>query len=164
MSSSWKIKKSLWEQIKEIMDNISQEISYLKVYSKSAFVRISYTGDIILFEGDFGIHSNPWNIERETENKIYSIIDSVCDRCSIQIGNSQGCSNISNKEDIKKKYTPFLELTVRNDYSELGYGYFKGDMTEDIFERINEEAFLLGKEMKDSGMQVKVRLTPTILN
>lgn len=146
------------------MDNISQEILYLKVYSKSAFVRISYTGDIILFEGDFGIHSNPWNIERETENKIYNMIDSVCDRCSIQIGNSQGCSNISNKGDIKKKYPPFLELTVRNDYSELGYGYSDGDMTEDIFERINKIAFELGEEMKDSGMQVKVRLTPTILN
>lgn len=146
------------------MDNISQEISYLKVYSKSAFIRISYAGDIILFEGDFGIHSNHWNIERETEDKIYSITDSVCDRCSIQIGNSQGCSNISNKEDIKKRYPPFLELTVRNDYSELGYGYYAGDMTENIFERINEEAFLLGKEMKNSGMQVKVRLTPTILD
>lgn len=160
----WEIKKSLWEQIQEIMDNISQEISYLKVYSKSAFIRISYTGDIILFEGDFGIHSNHWNIERETENKIYNIIDSICDRCSIQIGNSQGCSNISNKGDMKKKYPPFLELTVRNDYSELGYGYCRGDMTENVFERINEQAFLLGKEMKDSGMKVKVRLTPTILD
>lgn len=98
----WEIKKSLWERIKEIINNISQEISYLKVYSKSAFVRISYTGDIVLFEGDFEIYSNPWNIERETEDKIYSIIDSVCDRCSVQIGNSRGCSNISNKEDIKK--------------------------------------------------------------
>lgn len=160
----WKIKKSLWEQIKEIMDNISQEISYLKVYSKSAFVRISYTEDIVLFEGDFGIHSNPWNIEHETENKIYNIIDSICDRCSVQIGNSQGCSNISNKEDIKKKYPPFVELMIRNDYSELGYGYSKGDMTEDIFERINKIAFELGKEMKDREMQVKVRLTPTILD
>lgn len=160
----WEITKSLWEQIQEIMDNISQEISYLKVYSKSAFIRISYTGDIILFEGDFGIHSNPWNIERETENKIYNMIDLVCDRCSIQIGNSQGCSNISNKEDIKKKYPPFLELTIRNGYTELGYGYCRGDMTENVFERINEQAFLLGKEMKDSGMKVKVRLTPTILD
>lgn len=160
----WETKKSLWEQIQGIIDNISQEISYLNVYSKSAFARISYTGDIFLFEGDFGIHSNPWNIERETEDKIYNIIDSVCDRCSIQIGNSQGCSNISNKEDIKKKYPPFLELIIRNDYNELGYGYSKGDMTEDIFERINEQAFLLGKEMKDSGMKVKVRLTPTILD
>lgn len=160
----WEIKKSLWNQIQEIMDSISKEISYLNVYSKSVFIRISYTGGIILFEGDFGIHSNPWNIERETENKIYKIIDSICDRCSIQIGNSQGCSNISNKEDIKKKYPPFLELTIRNDYAELGYGYSKEDMTEDIFERINEQAFLLGKEMKDSGMKVKVRLTPTILD
>lgn len=160
----WEIKKSLRNQIQEIMDSISKEISYLNVYSKSAFIRISYTEGIILFEGDFGIHSNPWNIERETENKIYKIIDSICDRCSIQIGNSQGCSNISNKEDIKKKYPPFLELTIRNDYAELGYGYAKGDMTEDIFERINEQAFLLGKEMKDSGMKVKVRVTPTILD
>ena len=160
----WETKKSLRNQIQEIMDSISKEISYLNVYSKSAFIRISYTGGIILFEGDFGIHSNPWNIERETENKIYKIIDSICDRCSIQIGNSQGCSNISNKEDIKKKYPPFLELIIRNDYTELGYGYSKGDMTEDIFERINEIAFELGKEMKDSGMQVKVRLTPTILD
>ena len=160
----WEIKKSLWEQIQEIMDNISQDISYLKVYSKSAFVRISYTGDITLFEGDFGIHSNPWNIERETENKIYNMIDLVCDRCSIQIGNSQGYSNISNKGDNKKKYSPFLELTIRNDYAELGYGYSKGDITEDIFERINEIAFKLGKEIEDSGMQVKVRLTPTILD
>lgn len=160
----WEIKKSLWEQIQKIMDNISQEISYLKVYSKSAFIRISYAGDIILFEGDFGIHSNPWNIERETEDKIYNIIDLVCDRCSIQIGNSQGYSNISNKGDMKKKYPPFLELMVRNNYSELGYGYYGGDMTEDAFERINEQAFLLGKEMKNRGMQVKVRLTPTILD
>lgn len=146
------------------MDSISKEISYLNVYSKSAFIRISYTGGIILFEGDFGIHSNPWNIERETENKIYNIIDSICDRCSIQIDNSQGCSNISNKEEIKKKYPPFLELIIRNDYAELGYGYSKGDMSEDIFKRINEQAFLLGKEMQDSGMKVKVRLTPTILD
>lgn len=160
----WEIKKSLWEQIQEIMDNISQDISYLKVYSKSAFARISYTGDITLFEGDFGIHSNPWNIERETENKIYNMIGLVCDRCLIQIGNSQGYSNISNKGDNKKKYSPFLELTIRNDYAELGYGYSKGDMTEDIFERINEIAFKLGKEIEDSGMQVKVRLTPTILD
>lgn len=160
----WEVKKSLRNHIREIMDSISKEISYLNVYSKSAFIRISYTGDIILFEGDFGIQSNPWNIERETENKIYNIIDSICDRCSIQIGNSQGCSNISNKEDIKKKYPPFLELTIRNDCAELGYGYAKGDMTKDIFERINEQAFLLGKEMKDSGMKVKVRLTPTILD
>lgn len=160
----WEVKKSLWKQIQEIMDNISEEIAYLKVYSKSAFIRTSYTGDIILFEGDFGIYSNPWNIERETENKIYNIIDSICDRCSIQIDNSQGCSNISNKEEIKKKYPPFLELIIRNDYAELGYGYSKGDMSEDIFKRINEQAFLLGKEMQDSGMKVKVRLTPTILD
>lgn len=37
-------------------------------------------------------------------------------------------------------------------------------MTKDIFERINKIAFELGEEMKDSEMQVKVRLTHTILD
>ena len=54
----WVKEESLWTKIKNIIDEIADEISYLRVYSKSAFVRISYEGKIILFDIDFGVNSN----------------------------------------------------------------------------------------------------------
>lgn len=160
----WKIKDSLCGRIENTINEIAEEISYLKVYSKSAFIRISYEGEITLLEIDFGIHSNYWDLDSHTENRVREIIDGVCDRSSVRVGNSHGQSLISNKEELRKDFLPFVELTLRNDYVELGYGYKDGSMSKEIFERINDIAFTLGKDLKDSGKRVKVRLSPTALD
>ena len=103
-------------------------------------------------------------MDSNAENRIREIIDGVCDRSSVRVGNSHGQSLISNKEELRKDLLPFVELTLRNDYVELGYGYKDGSMSEEIFERINDIAFTLGKDLKDSGKRVKVRLSPTTLD
>ena len=103
-------------------------------------------------------------MDSNTENRIREIIDEVCDRSSVRVGNSHGQSLISNKEELRNDCPPFVELTIRNDYSELGYGYKRGSMSEEIFESINNIAFTLGKDLKDSGKKVKVRLSPTTLD
>lgn len=160
----WKTKDTLWDKIENTINEIAEEISYLKIYSKSAFIRISYEGEIVLLDIDFGVHSNYWDISSNTENRIQEIIDRVCERSSVRISNSHGQSLISNKGESKVEYQPFVSLTIRNDYAELSYGYSEGSMTEEIFGSINNIAFALGKDLIDSGKRVKVRLSPTVLN
>ena len=160
----WVKEESLWTKIKNIIDEIADEMSYLRVYSKSAFVRISYEGKIILLDIDFGVNSNYWDLLPKTEDKIQEIIDKVCARCSVRIGNSYGQSLIGNKGESKIDHPPFVSLTIRNDYAELGYGYSEGSMSEEVFESINNIAFTLGKDLGGSGKRVKVRLSPTVLD
>lgn len=160
----WKTKDSIWDKIENIINEIAKEISYLKIYSKSAFIRISYKGEIVLLDIDFGVHSNYWDISSDTESKIQEIIDRVCKRSSVGISNSHGQSLISNKGESNIEYPPFVSLTIRNDYAELSYGYLAGSMTEEIFESINNIAFDLGKDLEDSRKRVKVRLSPTVLD
>ena len=118
----------------------------------------------MLLDIDFGVHSNYWDISSDTESKIQEIIDRVCKMSSVRISNSHGQSLISNKRESKIEYSPFVSVTIRNDYAELSYGYLTGSMTEEIFESINNIAFVLGKDLVDSGKRVKVRLSPTILD
>lgn len=160
----WEIKDTLWSKIENTINKIAEEISYLKIYSKSAFIRILYEGEIVLLDIDFGVHSNYWDISSDTESKIQEIIDRVCKMSSVRISNSHGQSLISNKGESKIEYSPFVSVTIRNDYAELSYGYLTGSMTEEIFESINNIAFALGKDLVDSGKRVKVRLSPTILD
>ena len=54
----WEIKDTLWGKIENTINEIAEEIFYLKIYSKSTFTRISYEGEIVFIDIDFGVHSN----------------------------------------------------------------------------------------------------------